>query len=199
MSSPAEITALLRQWSGGDQEARERVMSSLYDELRLLAASYLRRESGDITLQRTDLVHELFLRITQQSPIDWNSRSHFFSIAARLMRQILVEHARAGNRQKRGGGAAKEPLSGLVENCAADVPLDPAEVLEVDRALARLEAIDPQRSHLVELRYYGGFSIPETAQILGSSPATVKRDWNVARLFLLRELKGDAGAAGEME
>jgi RNA polymerase sigma factor (TIGR02999 family) len=165
----------------------DRLMPDAYQELRRLAAAYLRRERPGQTLQPTALVHEAYLRLAKDKPGRWQNRAHFCAIAANAMRQILVERARARAAIKRGGG---QPKVTLIENLDAGGGTSPAPVdlLAVDQALDRLAALDAQQARIVELRYFGGLSVEETAEALGISPATVKRDWSVARAFLAQQL-----------
>ena len=158
----------------------------VYDELRRLAAAYLRRERPGQTLQPTALVHEAYLRLLKDRPDRWQNRAHFCAIAAHSMRQILIERARARDAQKRGGGGAKVTLD---EGMMAGAPR-PIDFLALDDALERLAALDAEQARIVELRFFGGLSVEETAEALGSSPATIKRRWTLARAWLARELEG---------
>ncbi len=188
MSSPShEVTELLRVWSEGDQSALDKLMPLVYDELRRLAHQYMRREKRGHTLQTSALVNEAYLRLVDQSKIEWESRAHFFGIAARLMRQVLVDQARRRNFAKRGGGAIRVSL-----NEAAPVAQEQsANVVALDDALKSLEQIDPRQGEIVELRFFGGLSIEETADVLKVSPGTVMRDWTFARAWLRNEMSGD--------
>jgi RNA polymerase sigma factor (TIGR02999 family) len=183
-STPAEITQLLIAWNQGDQSARDELMPIIYQELRRLARGYLRRERPNHTLQPTALVHEAFLRLVDQGQVNWQNRAHFFGIAARLMRQILINHAEARRAAKRGGSAERVSLS-QVDNRAGEQEVD---LIALDEALRNLESIDPLQSRIVELRYFSGLTIEEIAEVLGISPATVKREWSTARAWLRREL-----------
>jgi RNA polymerase sigma factor (TIGR02999 family) len=184
-SSP--VTELLVRWRSGDQQALDALMPLVYDELRRLAHHYLRQERSDHTLQSTALVHEAYLRLAGQHPPEWQNRAHFFGIAARIMRQILVEHARSRAAAKRGGSACR-----LTLDAAVALPSQPAvDVVELDRALTDLAELDPQQSRIVELRFFGGLTIEDTSEVLGISPATVKRDWVTARAWLFREISGE--------
>jgi RNA polymerase sigma factor (TIGR02999 family) len=186
-SSPAhEVTRLLVAWGGGDQTALDRLMPLVHEELRRLARLYMSRERPGHTLQATALVNEAYLRLIDQENMRWENRAHFFGIAARLMRQILVEHVRGRQAAKRGGGQYRLSLS-KVDRAASRPDVD---LLALDEALGRLEAVDPQKSRVVELRYFGGLGIEETAEVVGVSPATVKRDWSMARAWLRCELGG---------
>lgn len=183
-----EITQLLRQSSEGDTGAMERLMPVVYDELRALAASYLRRERPDHTLQPTALANEAYLRLIDQRVIQWNGRSHFFGIAARVMRRILVDHARAHRAGKRGGRAEHVPLD---EAAAWTGPHD-VDLIALDEALDSLSANDPRKAKVVELRFFGGMSVEETADVLGVAAITVMRDWTMAKAYLLREMTRSA-------
>jgi RNA polymerase sigma factor (TIGR02999 family) len=182
---PGEVTSLLGDWSRGESSALGRLMPLLYDELRRLASSLLRGERGGHTLQPTALVHEAFLRLLGERRVDAPTRARFFAVAATAMRRVLVDHARSRLRLKRGGG---ETAVALPEELAGEIPLAPIDVLALDVALDRLAVLDAQQARIVELRYFAGLSIEETAELVGASPATVKRDWTSARAFLLREL-----------
>jgi RNA polymerase sigma factor (TIGR02999 family) len=187
-SSPGAVTALLRAWSDGDEGALERLIPLVEAELRRLARGYMGRERRDHTLQVTALVNEAFLRLTDARQLRWQDRAHFLGISARLMRRVLVDHARARGYQKRGGAARRVELDeALVVSPGLSV-----ELLALDRALDELAAADPRKARVIELRFFGGLSVEETAEALHVSTDTVKRDWRLARLWLLRELKGDA-------
>ena len=187
MTSQATITKLLVKWRNGDPAALDELAPLVYNELRRLAKYYLRRERPDHTLQSSDLVHEAYLRLVDEKEVDWQNRAHFFGIAAVRMRHILVEHARSRQAAKRGGGEYLLSLSKLDQQAEdRDVNL-----LALDDALRRLEALDAQKSRVVELRYFGGLTIEETAEVLRISPATVKREWNLARAWLRSEISKD--------
>ena len=178
------VTRLLVQWADGDRQAMEELLPLVYDELRRLAKSYLQRENPGHTLQSTALVHEAYIRLVDQD-VSWQSRAHFFGIAAQMMRRILVDHARAKNAAKRGDGACKVTLDeALVASADRDV-----NVLALDGALTKLAQIDKQQSQIIELRFFGGLSIEDTSEILKISPATVKRDWAMAKAWLHREMQ----------
>jgi RNA polymerase sigma factor (TIGR02999 family) len=183
------VTDLLVRWRAGDREALDSLMPLVYSELRRLAHSYLQRERSDHTLQSTALVHEAFLRLAGQNPPEWQNRAHFFGIAAHVMRQILVEYARAHSAAKRGGA---NPCKLTLEE-ALDLPkkID-VDVIALDGALDRLSELDPQQSRIVELRFFAGLTIEDTSEVMGISPATVKRDWTSARAWLHREIARDA-------
>jgi RNA polymerase sigma factor (TIGR02999 family) len=189
-SQRPDITRLLKEWQGGNAAALERLMPLVYDELRTLASRYLSRERRGHTLQTTALVHEAYLKLAGQREVDWQNRAHFFGIAAQMMRRILVDHARRDGRVKRGGEAVHVPLDD-VDPVAARTPVDTIDVYALDRALSRLEAMDPQQGRVVELRFFAGMTVEETALVMGLSEPTVKREWAVARAWLYRELTGD--------
>jgi len=178
------ITLLLQQLRGGNQDVVSQLVPLLYDELRRLASYYLRRERPNHTLQPTALVNEAYLRLVDQTDVEWKNRSHFFGIAAQQMRRILVDYARSHQAAKRGGAAAKISL----DEAMIVSKENPGEVLIVDETLRRLAAFDPQQAKIVELRVFGGLTVEEVAEALGISPATVKRDWTVARAWLTREM-----------
>ena len=183
---PESITELLLQWKAGDQAAIERLMPLVYDELRRLAVRYLRRERANHTLQPTALINEAYLRLVDQQKVEWQGRAQFYGLAARVMRNILVDHARNHQAAKRGGQQFRVSLD--VDHPAGDAK--PAiEFIAVHEALERLAAIDPQKAQIVELRFFGGLSIEETAEVLDVGHATVERDWKMARAWLGRELK----------
>ena len=186
--SGQEVTALLREWSAGDRGALERLMPLVYGELRQLAASHLRSERGDHTLQPTALVHEAYLRLVGQRSVSWANRAHFFGIAAQMMRRVLVDHARRRLAAKRSPGTLRIDLG---EETAA-APDRAPELLALDRALTELERLDPRQARVVELRFFAGLSVEETAEVAGVSTATVKREWRTARAFLRHEIGLDA-------
>ena len=184
--SSSPITQLLFRWRDGDSRALEELTPLVYDELRRLAGHYLRQERSDHTLQGTALVHEAFLRLAGEDPPEWQNRAHFFGIAANIMRRILVEHARRRNAEKRGGGVYLLSLDEAV-GFSQQTDLD---ILELDRALSDLAGIDEQQSRIVELRFFAGLSIEDTAEVLHISAATVKRDWVTGRAWLYRAMTG---------
>jgi RNA polymerase sigma factor (TIGR02999 family) len=185
--SPAAIASLVEGARQGDEQALAALVPLVYDELRRLAASYLRRERPGQTLQATALVHDAYLRLLQDSQLSWQNRAHFFGIAARSMRQILIERARSRQAAKRGGHQVRVTFDpGLI--VAGREPLD-FEAL--DDALTRLGALDPDLARVVEVRFFGGLSIEETAEAMGISPATVKRRWTLAKAWLARDLGGE--------
>ena len=171
-------------WSHGDEQALDQLTPLVYDELRKMARTYLRRERSDHTLQATALVHEAYLRLIDQHSVSWRNRAHFFGIASQMMRRILVNHALARAAEKRGGGAEKLSLDETV-SFPNQREID---LIALDEALKELECLDPQQTRIVELRFFGGLSIEETAEALRISPATVKREWSTARLWLRRQL-----------
>jgi RNA polymerase sigma-70 factor, ECF subfamily len=199
MSENQEVTLLLSALTRGDDGAATKLIPVVYDELRRLAGSYMRRERVDHTLQATALVHEAYLKLVEQRSVDWQSRAHFFGVAAQLMRRILIDHARGHTRQKRGGEQRKVSLDEafVFSEKQAD------ELLAVDDSLNRLAEIDPRQARVVELRFFGGLSVEEAAEVLGVSPKTVKRDWSVAKAWLYADLKErhgiDAAAMGERQ
>ncbi len=180
---PKPVTDLLLAWGRGDEGARDALVSAVYAELRRRAGAYLRQERSGHTLQPTALVNEVYLRLVDQKSIRFESRSQFFGLAAQLMRRILVDHARARKAGKRGGGLLLVTFD--EETAGRDAGLD---VAALDDALVALASLDARQSRVVELRYFGGLSIEETAEILGLSPATIKREWTMARAWLHREL-----------
>ena len=185
MPVPSDVTALLLAWGRGESEARERLIPLVYAELRRLAAGAMAAERRDHTLEPTALVHETYLKLVRQADVPWQNRAHFFGVAARLMRQILVDHARVRGAQKRGGGRPRLTLDSALAAAAGG---NEVELLALDDALTELSRIDEAQGRIVELRFFGGLSVPETAEALGISPATVKRDWAVARAWLFRRL-----------
>jgi RNA polymerase sigma factor (TIGR02999 family) len=184
------VTELLRAWGAGDVEASDSLVRLVYGELRRQAGLALRREGVGHTLQPTALVHEAWLRLGDQHDVRWESRTQFFAIAAQAMRRILLDHARTRRARKRGGGAVQVTLADADASApsADGAALDAVDVIALDDALARLALMDPQKARLVDLRYFAGLSIPEAAEVLGVSPATVVREWAVARMWLRREL-----------
>ena len=186
MKSTQDVTQLLRAWSQGDEAALEQLVPLVETELHRLARAYMSRERKGHTLQATALVNEVFVRFAHTPTVRWEDRAHFIGIAARLMRRVLVDHARSRGSRKRGGGAEQLPLD--VAQLATPEPA--VDVIAVDRALETFTKIDPRKSQIVELRFFGGLSVEETADVLGISVETVKRDWRVAKLWLSRELRG---------
>jgi RNA polymerase sigma factor (TIGR02999 family) len=186
-SAPQNVTQLLLSWGSGDKEALDKLLPVVYDELRKQAARYLRRERAGHTLQTTALIHEAYLRLVDQKNVHWQNRAQFFGLAAQLMRRILVDHARTKKRAKRGGSDIRVSLTGA-KILAKSEDLD---VVALDEALDRLAEIDEQQSKIVELRFFSGLTVEETAEVLSISPATVKRDWSMAKAWLHRELSSN--------
>jgi RNA polymerase sigma factor (TIGR02999 family) len=186
MTGSVGLTELLVAWSRGSERARDQVFDVVYDELRRLAAAYLRREREAHSVPPTALVHEAYVRLVDQRQVQWQNRHHFFGIAAQAMRRILIDRARARRADKRAGGRDDRPL----EDGDAICELRGVDLLALDAALARLETLEPRVARLVELRFFAGLTVSEAAAVLGVSPATVKRDWSLARAWLHRELSG---------
>lgn len=184
---PPTVTILLRAWSDGDEAALEQLVPLVEAELHRIARGYMRRERQGHTLQATALVNEVFLRLTDAQDVRWQDRAHFLCIAARLMRRVLVDYARSRGYRKRGGGAHKVTL----DETLLLTPGPAVDVVDLDRALDVFAGIDARKSRVVELRFFGGLSVEETAEVLHVSTDTIKRDWRVAKLWLLRELKGE--------
>jgi len=190
-TNSSEISLLLDQYREGQAEAFGKLMALVYDDLRRLAAWQLQTERQEHTLQPTALVHEAYLKLAGQNPVDWQNKAHFFALAAQVMRHILVDHARAKQRAKRGGGQVSVALDEALE---LSHPSEPG-LVELDEALNTLARQDARKSRIVELRYFGGLSIEETADVLGVSPATVRREWTLAKAWLRCEL--DKGASAD--
>ena len=184
MPNQGEITQLLADWSEGNEAALRKLLPLVYDELHRLANAYMRRERQDHTLQTTALIHEAYLRLVGQQNVQWQTRAHFFAVAARVMRNILVDHARGRGRAKRGDGKPDLPFADVA--IMSDERAD--ELVAVNSALDGLTALDPRKGRVFELRYFGGMSVDEAAEALKVSPATVTRDWRMARAWLRREL-----------
>jgi RNA polymerase sigma-70 factor (ECF subfamily) len=194
MTAPAskDVTELLADWSKGDREALNKLIPLVYDELHRLASRYLRRERPDHTLQTTALVHEAYLRLVNEKNGNWQNRVHFFAVASQLMRHILVDYARGHNAAKRGGDYAKVSFDEAMivsEEKSADL-------MALDEALSNLAAIDPEQSRVVELRVFGGLTVEETAEALGVSPRTVKREWSMAKAWLHQQIRKQCLARG---
>src|SRR5260370_24759585 len=179
-----DVTSLLKRYNNGDQEALVDLIPQIYDELRRLASSYLRAERLDHTIQTTALVHEAYLRLVDQKQVEWNNRNHFFGVAAQMMRRILVDHARKHVSLKRGGSFARISL----EQAAVFSRERPRELIAVDELLTRLASLDPQGSRIVELRFFAGLSLEETADVMGLSTAKIRREWRVAKAWFIREM-----------
>lgn len=192
-SSPNEITRQLVAWSKGDAAALEQLIPAVYQELRGMADRYLRSEGAGHSLQPTALVHEAYLRLIDQTQVQWQNRAHFFGVAATLMRRILLDHAKAKHRGKRGGTAHRLSL----DEAANYTHERAAELIALDDALQSLAQLDERKSRVVELRYFGGLTVEETAQVLRVSPQTVLRDWNLAKAWLYQQLnQSDEAASG---
>jgi RNA polymerase sigma factor (TIGR02999 family) len=187
--SPDNITDLLHLWSEGEPGALDKLTPLVFRELHRLAVRYVGRERADHTLQATGLVNEAYIRLIDWPNVEWKNREHFFGVSAQVMRHILVDYARSRLYSKRGGGARSVSLDDA-PNLSDNNSL--ATLLDVDRALGRLAALDPRTAQVIELRYFGGFTVEETARIMGLSTITVIRSWNFAKAWLLRELYGDA-------
>jgi RNA polymerase sigma factor (TIGR02999 family) len=185
MQPPATgVTLLLKRYSNGDQEALAELIPQIYDELRRLASFYLQSERVNHTLQTTALVHEAYLRLVDQKQVEWSNRNHFFGVAAQMMRRILVDHARKHVSLKRGGSFSRISL----EEAAVFSRERPRELIAVDELLTRLASLDPQGSRIVELRFFAGLSLEETAEVTGLSSAKVRREWSAAKAWLTREI-----------
>ena len=184
--SPHDVTRLLRAWSSGDQEALDKLLPLVYDQLHQLARHYMAGERPGHTLQTTALVNEAYLRLVDARQVNWQSRTHFFAIAAGLMRRILVEFARNRRRQKRGAGATLVSLNEELHE-----PAETADLVALDDALKALTEVDARKSQVVELRFFGGLSVEEAAEVLKVSPETVMRDWKLAKVWLLHEMRAE--------
>jgi RNA polymerase sigma factor (TIGR02999 family) len=184
--TPENVTQLLIDWSKGDKEALDNLVPLVYDELRRQAARYLRHERAGHTLQTTALIHEAYLRLVDQRNVHWQNRAHFFGIAAQMMRRILVDHARTKKRAKRGGSDIRVSFS----EATLKAPDQDLDIVALDEALEHLAAIDEQQSKIVELRFFSGLTVEETAEVMGISAATVKRNWSMAKAWLHREISG---------
>ena len=191
-----DITTLLRQWQRGDREALDRLVPAIYRELHVMASRLMAREWRHGTIQTTGLVNEAYLKIVDQNEIDWKGRAHFFAIAAEVMRRILIDAARRRLRGKRGAGAIQVAIDD-VPVAAGEPALDAVDVLAIDRALTELTDVDPDQARIVELRFFGGLTVEETATVVGVSPATVKREWSVAKGWLYRALTDGSRGPGD--
>jgi RNA polymerase sigma factor (TIGR02999 family) len=183
--SSMQITQLLKKWSEGNQEILDKLMPLVYEELRRQASRYLRRERSNHTLQTTALIHEAYLKLVDQKEVEWQSRGHFFAIAAQAMRRILVDYARERHRDKRGGNAENLPIEEALMVSSQEKSVD---LVALDEALTRLAEFDERQARVVELRYFSGLSIDETADVLGVSNVTVRRDWNMAKAWLHQQI-----------
>jgi RNA polymerase sigma factor (TIGR02999 family) len=186
MSGSGEVTALLAAWRAGNQEALHKLIPLVYGDLRSIAAQYMRSEASGHTLQTTALVHEAYLRLTREGERTWENRAHFFGVAAQIMRNLLVDHARAAARVKRGGGTVEVQLDVSSELTT----VDPEDLLALDDALRRLADLDARASRIVELRYFVGLTHGEIAEVMNTSERTVKREWSTAKAWLRGELRG---------
>ncbi|HTH51122.1 MAG TPA: sigma-70 family RNA polymerase sigma factor [Pyrinomonadaceae bacterium] len=184
---PPEITLWLKQWSAGNDDALEALLPVVYEELHRQAANYLRRERVGHTLQPTALINEVYIKLINQQHVDWQNRAHFFGIAAQGMRRILVDYARSRHRNKRGGNAENVPIDSEVLAISDTTSVD---LIALDEALDRLAQLDQRQARIVELRFFSGMSVEETAEALGISSATVKNDWRTAKAWLFREING---------
>jgi RNA polymerase sigma-70 factor (ECF subfamily) len=185
MPPDTDVTRLLIAWSGGEEAAAAPLMDAVYAELRHLARGYLLRERRDHSLAATALVHEAYVKLVDQRRVQWQNRAHFFAVASRVMRRLLVDHARAHAAAKRGAG-----LTVSLDGIDPGAPGEDPDVIALDQALEKLARLDPRQARLVELRFFGGLTVEETAEAMDISPATVKRHWTVARAWLARELEG---------
>jgi RNA polymerase sigma-70 factor (ECF subfamily) len=185
--SPFQITERLIAWSSGDVAALDDVIRAVYQELRQMADRYLRKERSEHTLQPTALVHEAYLRLIDQTHVSWQNRAHFFGVAAQMMRRILIDHAKTKRREKRGGAATTLPLDEALDLS----PARASELVALDDALKSLADIDERKSRVVELRFFGGLSVEETAEVLTVSPQTVLRDWKLAKAWLYQEINNE--------
>ena len=192
-SSPGEITRLLLRWKQGEPDALELLMPLVYPHLRQVAAAYMSGEREPDVLQATALVHEVYLRLITQKKAEWADRTHFYTFAAKVMRRILTDHARTKDAQKRGGGARRVPLNDQIPW----IQIGSESMLDLNRALDDLEAIDPQKVQLIEIRYFLGCTAEETAEIMQTSKATVDRDAKFVRSWLYRHIRGDKDVHGE--
>jgi RNA polymerase sigma-70 factor (ECF subfamily) len=189
MATPEQITRILQEWQNGNRQALDRLMPLVYDELRTLASRQLAHEWRHNRLQTTAVVSEAYVKLFGQSEVDWQNRGHFFAIAAQAMRRILVDHARRGLREKHGAGVIHLELD-AARSTATSTAVDAVDALALDRALQKLEQLDAEQARIVELRFFGGLTVEETAAVLGVSAATIKREWALAKGWLHRELTG---------
>ena len=189
----AQITRLLRDWRSGDREALDRLIPLVYDELRVIASRHMSREWRGAAIQTTALVNEAYMKLAGQRNVDWQNRAHFFAIAARVMRRILLDDARWRMREKRGGDLPTIEIESLSMS-APDAPVDAVDLIAIDRALRELERLDADQARIVELRFFGGMTVEETGEVLGISPATVKREWALAKGWLHRMLTTGDGS-----
>lgn len=190
-NTPEGITGLLLQWSEGDSNALDQLIPLVYPELRRMARRYMGRENGEHTLQTSALINEAYLRLVDQHAVEWKDRAHFFAVSAQVMRHILIDHARRHRSGKRGAGATHTAL----DDGAVVIQERAAEFVALDAALDGLAAVDERKSRIVELRFFGGLTVEETAEVMKLSPITIKREWRAARAFLFREIGGDSNGA----
>lgn len=190
---PQEITQLLLSWSKGDGSALDQLIPLVYPELRRMARAYMNREKSGHTLQTSALINEAYLRLVNQQEIAWQDRAHFYAVSAQIMRHILVDHARRYRRDKRGGGAEHLPLDETPVGCNERA----VELMALDDALTRLAAIDARKSQIVELRFFGGLTVDETAEVMKLAPITIMREWRAAKAWLGREVSGEASQSLE--
>jgi RNA polymerase sigma-70 factor, ECF subfamily len=192
----AEVTQLLRAWQSGEREALDRLIPLVYEELRVIASRVASQEWRNGSMQTTALVNEAFMKLVDQRSADWQNRAHFFAIAAQVMRRILLDDARRRLREKRGGGTVTISIDQLSPSPSA-AAVDMVDIIAIDRALRDLERLDPDQARIIELRFFGGLTVEETGAVLGVSPATVKREWSVAKGWLYRALTSGPAAAAE--
>jgi RNA polymerase sigma factor (TIGR02999 family) len=185
-----DVTQVLEQLKGGDRRAADKLLPMVYDEFRALARHYLAQERANHTLQPTALVHEAYMKLVDQTRVDWQGKSHFFAVAAQAMRRILVDHARSRQRDKRGGGRARVVL----DEAVALSPQKDEDVIALDEALEKLAQLDPRQAKVVELRFFGGLTIKETAELMAMSEMTVRREWMTAKRWLQEEMSGRPGS-----
>ena len=195
-ASRSNITSLLAQWSQGDRGAFDRVVPLVYAELRKIAARQLRRQPAGEPFEPTDLVHALFVQLVDQRHATWENRAHFFAVVAQMMRRILVDHARSRLAAKRGGSVMMVSLSDAAHAAGPSPEKQVCDVLAIDEALERLASQDPEQVRIVEFRFFAGLSVEETAEVLGRSPRTIKREWRLAKAWLFRELRKSPDAPG---
>lgn len=186
--NPRDVTVLLQAWRRGEEGALDKLMPLIYGELRRIAHKFMVREHPGHTLQTTAVVNEAYLRLIDAAQIEWKDRAHFFAISANMMRQVLVDFARSRGRKKRGGDIKKVEIDEAILN----LPRQETDLIALDDALTALAAMDKRKANVIELRFFGGLSLPETAEVLGVSPDTVRRDWRLARVWLCREMKRGA-------
>ena len=188
-----DVTRLLHEWRSGHHDALDRLMPLVYEELHLIASRHMAREWRQGPMQTTALVNEAYLKLVDQRGVDWQNRAHFFAIAATVMRRILVDNARREQRVKHGGGMVAVSLDDAAPVQAPALTVDAVDTLALDTALTKLESLDPAQARIVEMRFFGGLTVDETAEVVGASPATVKREWALAKGWLYRELTSSAG------